>query len=150
MVIYGPPGTGKSQTIVNVIADALCKNKKVLVVSQKKAALEVVFNRLGSLNEKAMFITDAEKEKRMFYERCLNAHNSINNSPFYFDLQKKFEDTKKTLNNEVDKLETISKCLNETTDFGLSLQQMYYNSYKIGKQSVEYMFTNKCLVVKNY
>ena len=28
MVIYGPPGTGKSQTIVNVITDALCKNKR--------------------------------------------------------------------------------------------------------------------------
>ena len=42
MVIYGPPGTGKSQTIVNVITDALCKNKRVLVVSQKKAALDVV------------------------------------------------------------------------------------------------------------
>ncbi len=155
MVIYGPPGTGKSQTIVNVIADALCKNKKVLVVSQKKAALEVVFNRLGTLNEKAMFIADAEKEKRMFYERCLNAHNSINNSPFYFDLQKKYEDTKKSLNTEIDKLETISKCLNEQTDFGLSLQQMYYNSYKIGKQSVEYtiykqMLNSKKILNMNY
>ena len=28
MVIYGPPGTGKSQTIVNVIGDALCKREK--------------------------------------------------------------------------------------------------------------------------
>ena len=40
MVIYGPPGTGKSQTIVNIITDAICKNKRVLVVSQKKAALD--------------------------------------------------------------------------------------------------------------
>ena len=45
MVIYGPPGTGKSQTIVNIITDAMCKHKRVLVVSQKKAALDVVYNR---------------------------------------------------------------------------------------------------------
>ena len=50
MVVYGPPGTGKSQTIVNLISDALCKGKKVLVVSQKKAALDVVYNRLAGLS----------------------------------------------------------------------------------------------------
>jgi len=46
LVIHGPPGTGKSQTISNIIADALGKNKKVLFVSAKIAALNVVFNRL--------------------------------------------------------------------------------------------------------
>ena len=74
MVIYGPPGTGKSQTIVNVITDALSKKKTVLVVSQKKAALDVVYSRLGPLNERAMYINDENKEKHDFYERCLKAH----------------------------------------------------------------------------
>lgn len=46
LVIEGPPGTGKSQTITNIIAAALSKNKKVLFISEKKAALEVVKNRL--------------------------------------------------------------------------------------------------------
>jgi very-short-patch-repair endonuclease len=46
MVIQGPPGTGKSQTIVNVIAQALSEGKKVLFVSEKKAALDVVKERL--------------------------------------------------------------------------------------------------------
>ena len=40
-VLYGPPGTGKSQTITNMIANALYQNKRVLFVSEKKAALEV-------------------------------------------------------------------------------------------------------------
>ena len=48
LVIHGPPGTGKSQTISNIIADALGKNKKILFVSAKMAALNVVFNRLKS------------------------------------------------------------------------------------------------------
>ncbi len=46
MVINGPPGTGKSQTITNIIATALYKGKKVLFVSEKLAALEVVSRRL--------------------------------------------------------------------------------------------------------
>jgi very-short-patch-repair endonuclease len=46
-VLQGPPGTGKSQTIANIIAEFLMAGKKVLFVSQKMAALEVVQNRLN-------------------------------------------------------------------------------------------------------
>ena len=50
LVIQGPPGTGKSQTITNIIADAVSQNKKVLFVSEKMAALEVVKRRLDDLD----------------------------------------------------------------------------------------------------
>ena len=70
MVIYGPPGTGKSQTIVNIITNAVSKNKRVLVISQKRAALDVVYNRLGTLNEKSVYITDEVRERKDFYEKC--------------------------------------------------------------------------------
>lgn len=46
MVIQGPPGTGKSQTIANLIADAVMQEKKVLFVAEKLAALSVVKRRL--------------------------------------------------------------------------------------------------------
>ncbi len=45
-VIQGPPGTGKSQTITNIIAEQLYLGKKVLFVSEKQAALDVVFHKL--------------------------------------------------------------------------------------------------------
>ena len=45
-VLIGPPGTGKSQTISNLIAHLLGKEKTVLFVSEKTAALEVVHRRL--------------------------------------------------------------------------------------------------------
>jgi len=48
-VLHGPPGTGKSQTITNIIANALYNGKKVLFVSAKKAALEVVQKRLETI-----------------------------------------------------------------------------------------------------
>lgn len=46
IVVQGPPGTGKSQTITNLIAASLARGKKVLFVSEKLAALEVVRRRL--------------------------------------------------------------------------------------------------------
>ena len=45
-VMQGPPGTGKSQTITNIIGQALYDGKKVLFVSEKAAALQVVLKRL--------------------------------------------------------------------------------------------------------
>ncbi len=44
-VLHGPPGTGKSQTITNIIANALYNGKKVLFVAEKMAALSVVKDR---------------------------------------------------------------------------------------------------------
>lgn len=48
-VLHGPPGTGKSQTITNIIANALYQGKKVLFVAAKKAALDVVYKRLATI-----------------------------------------------------------------------------------------------------
>lgn len=48
-VLHGPPGTGKSQTITNIIANALTDGKRVLFVAEKKAALDVVKKRLDGI-----------------------------------------------------------------------------------------------------
>ena len=48
-VLQGPPGTGKSQTIANIIAEKLAVGEKVLFVSEKQAALDVVKNRLDEV-----------------------------------------------------------------------------------------------------
>ncbi len=46
VVIQGPPGSGKSQTIANLIAEAVVNNKKVLFVAEKRAAIDAVTERL--------------------------------------------------------------------------------------------------------
>lgn len=144
MVIYGPPGTGKSQTIVNIISDALCKDKKVLVVSQKKAALDVVFNRLRELNSKCMFIIDAEKNKVAFYERCKQMHNEIiDGYKSQEDFQETFDAIQKNIDSETAELERISDVLFSKTPFGLTLQQLYSNSARIGKNSADYEIYKK-------
>lgn len=49
LVVQGPPGTGKSQTITNAIAAAVQAGKRVLFISEKMAALDVVKRRLGEI-----------------------------------------------------------------------------------------------------
>lgn len=48
-ILYGPPGTGKSQTITNMIANALYQGRRVLFVAEKMAALSVVQSRLEKI-----------------------------------------------------------------------------------------------------
>ena len=50
-VITGPPGTGKTQVILNLLANALIRNKKVLVVSKNNKAVENVKDRYDALDE---------------------------------------------------------------------------------------------------
>ncbi len=46
IVIQGPPGTGKSQTLTAIITTALSNKKKVLVVCEKRTALEVIYSNI--------------------------------------------------------------------------------------------------------
>lgn len=48
-VLEGPPGTGKSQTITNLLAHAIVNGKRVLFVAEKRAALDVVKQRLDAV-----------------------------------------------------------------------------------------------------
>ena len=140
VVIWGPPGTGKSQTIVNIITDAMAKDRRVLVVSQKKAALDVVFSRLGELNEKAMYVNDENRSKKEFYERCFETHKreierAAENVSEY---QEKFNDIQEKIDADVAILNGIYHTLCDKRDFGLSLLEMYSSSYMPNKNSTEY------------
>lgn len=64
LIIVGPPGTGKSQTITNLIAAAIFNEKKVLFVSEKMAALQVVKRRLESAG---------------LGEFCFDLHSNVSN-----------------------------------------------------------------------
>jgi hypothetical protein len=50
LIIQGPPGTGKSQTLTALITQALLNKQKILVVCEKRTAMEVLFNNLKQLN----------------------------------------------------------------------------------------------------
>jgi len=77
LVIQGPPGTGKSQTITNLVAEAIAEGKTLLFVSEKMAALEVVKRRLDDvgLGDAAIELHSHKTNKKAFLtelERTLN------------------------------------------------------------------------------
>jgi len=68
-VLQGPPGTGKSQSITNIIAEALHDHKKVLFVSEKLAALNVVYNNLkkAGLTDFALELHSDKSDKQAVF-----------------------------------------------------------------------------------
>ena len=78
-VIHGPPGTGKSQTIANIISEFIAAGRSVLFVSEKMAALEVVYNRLKErgLDDFCLELHSQKANKREVVaelNRALNEH----------------------------------------------------------------------------
>lgn len=55
LVVSGPPGTGKSHTITAIIFDAILKNQSVLVLSDKKEALDVVEDKITQTMNKVRY-----------------------------------------------------------------------------------------------
>jgi len=55
LIVEGPPGTGKSHTITAIIFDAILKSKSILVLSDKKEALDVVEKNITETMNKVRF-----------------------------------------------------------------------------------------------
>ena len=108
-VLHGPPGTGKSQTITNIIANALDKNKRVLFVAEKQAALQVVKKRLCEIGigEFCMELhsgKSADKSQIIkSIETCL-ALTSDSDDEKFFDAGAKISETRSALRAPLDAL----------------------------------------------
>lgn len=111
-VLQGPPGTGKSQTITNLIAEFLYDGKKVLFVSEKLAALNVVFNNL---------------KKAGLSDFCLELHsNKTNKKDIIAELYRVLNGNRKTMKEtatqEFEDLKKVKHKLDEYTEIMHTIQ----------------------------
>lgn len=136
LVVHGPPGTGKSQMIINLISDYLAQDKTVLLVSQKKAALDVVFKRLESygIQDFCALVHDFRADRNLIYERIrrqIDQLEKFQNENTQFDLNHSGEQY--TL--VADALDEYSKLFEQLyqefiriRNFGLSAHYLYLHS----------------------
>ena len=154
VVIFGPPGTGKSQSIVNIISDSVSKGKRVLVVSQKKVAMDVVYHRLGTLANRTMYITDVDKNATMFYDKVKRVHNEVLHSQPTESMNRHKKITE-DIKSEVTHLEELSNALFNPLPYGTSLQVLYSTTPQVKKDTFEFkiyqnLIENKDLMKFNY
>lgn len=133
LVIQGPPGTGKSQLIANLVTDYIARGKKVLVVSQKRAALDVVYERL----EKAGFgqflglVHDFKADQKLLFEKIKNQIESIeeyqvqNRGIDSIQLERELSLLSKTISRLSGKFEELRRALFDEEPAGIPIKALY-------------------------
>lgn len=117
-VLQGPPGTGKSQTITNIIAECLYDGKKVLFVSEKLAALNVVHDKLKNvgLSEFCLELHSFKANKKQIIEE-LTKTLKLERSGISDKAEKELH-TKKQLQKQLDdyaiELHSVRPIINKT------------------------------------
>ncbi|MGK7392533.1 MAG: AAA domain-containing protein [Candidatus Cyclobacteriaceae bacterium M2_1C_046] len=136
LVVQGPPGTGKSQLICNLVSDAIANNKKVLVVCQKKVALDVVFNRLQEkeLHDFAALIHDHKNDRKEIFRKIAQQIDKIeeyqlqNRGLDTIQLERNFLKNSRNIDSLTEDLEEFRKNLFNESECGLSVKELYLTS----------------------
>ena len=129
LVIWGPPGTGKSQTITNIIAHQIANKDNVLVVSEKKVALDVIQTRLKDAASFTLFIDDAQNKADFYTQIRQLMHpqppsRSQNNDRYTID---------RKIDEKVVTLENIHKTFYSPNDKNIKLYTIYHRYLKDNK-----------------
>ena len=136
MVVQGPPGTGKSQLICNLIADFTARGKKVLVVSQKRAALDVVQERLARAGMQPFVgnVHDFKNDRKTLYAQILNQIEQIedyqkqNQSLDAIFLERNFTQESRQIDKISEVLQEFKDALFDVTECGVSVKELYLTS----------------------
>jgi DNA polymerase IIIc chi subunit len=136
VVVQGPPGTGKSQMICNLISDFIARGKRVLLVCQKKAALDVVYERLKEkdVNDFIALVHDFKNDRKEIYEQIklqidkLTEFQKKNNSLDAIQLERKFIQTSRRIDQITEELEEYKFALFDESECGLSAKELYLTS----------------------
>ncbi|MBR6080024.1 MAG: HRDC domain-containing protein [Treponema sp.] len=123
LVMEGPPGTGKSQTITSLISQAALNGQTVLMVSEKKTALDVVYSRLGDLSRFAIVIDDVN-DKNLFYSQMSNIISQNESGQTEI---KSSQNLSAEIDTQIDSLERIAKELYTVDKFGIEPYRLYLN-----------------------
>lgn len=127
-VLQGPPGTGKSQTITNIIAEAISDGRTVLFVSEKLAALSVVYDKLkkASLDEFCLELHSHKASKKQvideLYHTLIKDKSSVSSKAYNeLDILKKAKEELDLYTEELHKKrDVINKSLYELINDSIS------------------------------
>jgi len=136
LVVQGPPGTGKSQLICNLVSDFVARGKKVLVVSQKRAALDVVYKRLKThkITDFVALVHDFKNDRREIYAKIsdqierLNEYKRSNNNLDAIQLDRGFKQASRSIDDITESLEEYKTALFDDSECGLSVKELYLTS----------------------
>ncbi|MFA0961390.1 DEAD/DEAH box helicase [Roseivirga sp. BDSF3-8] len=136
LVVQGPPGSGKSQLICNLIADFAARGKRVLLVCQKRAALDVVHQRLSNigLGDFSALVHDFKNDRKALYEQInsqierIREYQQKNNSLDAIQLERGFLQASRQVDQITEELDEFRFALFDESEAGVSIKELYLSS----------------------
>ncbi|GAA4448808.1 hypothetical protein GCM10023189_07200 [Nibrella saemangeumensis] len=136
LVVQGPPGTGKSQLIANLMADGAAQGRRVLLVCQKRAALDVVYNRLRQVGMEPFvaLIHDFQNDRKPLYSQIatqidlVDTYKRQNYSLDAVVMERDFDAESRKIDQLTAELQAFKEALFDTRDCGLSVKELYLTS----------------------
>lgn len=136
LVVQGPPGTGKSQLICNMIADHVARGRNVLLVCQKRAALDVVHARLKSqrLSDFTAVVHDFKNDRKSIYKQIekqiegLNNFRQLNNGLDTIQMERQFQQSSHKVDQIAEEFEEFRSALFDEEETGISIKELYLTS----------------------
>lgn len=136
LVVQGPPGTGKSQLIANLMADAAAQGRRVLLVCQKRAALDVVYERLKQVGMApyTALIHDFQNDRNRLYTQIaaqiaqVDHYREQNHSLNAVLMEREFDTESRQIDELTTELQAFKEALFDTTICGLSAKELYLSS----------------------
>ncbi len=136
LVVQGPPGTGKSQLISNLICDFIARGKNVLLVCQKKAALDVVYQRLKEkeMHDFVALVHDFKNDRKPIYEQIdqqiesVEVYEKKNNSLDAIQLERGFLQASRRIDQIVEELQEFREALFDESECDKSVKELYLTS----------------------
>lgn len=136
IVVQGPPGTGKSQLICNLIADAIASGKRALLVCQKRAALDVVYNRLQErqLGDFVGLVHDFRNDRKIIFNKIgrqidsIEDYKGFNRSLDVIQMERRFFQVCRSIDRISEELQTFRQTLFNDEECGLSVKELYLTS----------------------
>lgn len=133
VVVQGPPGTGKSQLIANTTAAYLAQGKKVLIVCQKKAALDVVSQRLGQLQLSPFLATvhDYKNDRTTLFQKVqyqislLNDYRQELNQLDSIQTERRYTQISRRIDSISDQLDGYKTALFDSSFCKMTAKELY-------------------------
>ena len=141
-IIQGPPGTGKTQTILNIIANAVLNGKTVAVVSNNNSATANVAEKLGKhdLSFIAAFLGSVDNKNRFLEHQP--PYPNMNSWVLSQEDRKRITEQINALRAELDKmLEARNRIAAiEQQRLVLEPEQTYFETYYVSCPNIEQGF----------
>ena len=137
LIIQGPPGTGKSQTLTALITNALTNEQRILVVCEKRTAMEIINENLieNNLGEDVALIENVTKDRGAIVDKARSIHEATS---YHYVVKDELEESTKKYLDAKNKITNHHKSIEDVQTKGLGDNKNLLGKFFEASRNLDY------------